>query len=126
MPCLVSNMRIRNLPEVAGVAEEDVAAVEAAAVLMIMAALKSKTVRVLILTSTFLRSTTWCMKSIRSNCPRFIIITTRIPAGEEAVVVAEVAVVVVAVITMTRELPIPDLKLHLSKMQKRARMTCKL
>lgn len=119
-------MRTRNLPEVAAVAGEDVAVVEAVVVPMIMAGLKSKTVRVLISTSTFLRSTIWYMKSIKNNCHRFILITTRIPAGEEAVVVAEVAVVVAAVITMTRELPIPDLKLHLSKMQRRARMTCKL
>jgi len=126
MPCSVSNTKRRNRRGVAAEAGADVAVVGAVAVHMIMGGLRSKTVRVLTSTSTSLRSTTWYMKSIRRHCPKCIHITTRIPAGEEAVVVAEVAVVVEEVITMTRELPIPDLKLHLSKMQRRARMTCKL
>lgn len=126
MPYSVSNTKRRNRQGVAAVAGAVVAAAGAVAVHMIMAGLRSKTVRVLTSTSTSLRSTTWYMKSIRSNCPRCILITTRIPAGEEAVVVAEVAVGVVAAIIMTSQHRIPDLKQRLSRMQKKARMTLRL
>jgi NhaP-type Na+/H+ or K+/H+ antiporter len=119
-------MRKRNLQEGAGAAEAAGAVVAAVAVPMIMAALRSRTVRVSTLTSTSLRSTTWYMKSIRSHYLRFILITMTIPVGEEAVVEAEVAVAVVVAIIMTRVMLIPDLKQRLSKMQRRARMTCRL
>jgi hypothetical protein len=126
MPYWVSNTKRRNPQGVAAVAGADVAAVGAVAVHMIMGGLRSKTVRGLTSTSTSLRSTTWYMKSIRSNCPRCILITTRIPAGEEVVVGAEVAVGVVAAIIMTSLHQMPDLKLRLSKMQRKGRMTLRL
>ena len=122
----VSHTKRRNRQGVAAVAGAVVVAVGAVAVHMIMAGLRSKIVRVLTSTSTSLRSTTWYMKSIRRHCPKCIHITTRIPAGEEVVVVAEAAVGVVAAIIMTRLHRIPDLKQRLSKMQRKARMTLRL
>jgi hypothetical protein len=115
MHFLASNMRKRNLLEVAVEAEVDVAVVVAVEVLMIMGVLRSKTVKVLTSTSTSLKSITWCMKSIRNLCPKFIHTIMKIPEEEEAVVEVEVDVVVVVVIIMTRRHRIPDLKQRLSK-----------
>lgn len=115
MPFLDSNTRKRNLQGAAAVAEVDVAVVVDVAVLMIMEGLRLRIVKVLISTSISLKSTTWYMKSIRSHCPRSILITTKIPEGEEAVVEVEADEVVVVVIIMMRVLPTPDLKLLLSK-----------
>ena len=126
MPFLVSNMRKKNLRE--EVAEEEVVGVVAAevALTITMDVLRSKTVKVSTSTFTSLKSTTWCMKSIRNHCLRFIRIIMKISEEEEAVVEEEVDEVVVVATIMTREAhQIPVLKLPLSKTQRKTKMTCR-
>lgn len=116
-----SNMKKKNHREVvveaAGVVEAEVVVEE----LTIMDVLRSRTVKVLTLTSTFLRSTTWYMRSIRNLYLRCTLIIMKIP--EEAEVVVEAVAVLVVIIMMRVRIHVP--KLHPLTIKRKARITFK-
>ncbi len=120
MHCWDSNMRKKNNRGVV-VAEGDVEAAVVVEELTIMGALRLRTAKVLTLTSTSLKSTTWFMRSLKNLYHRSTLIIMKIPEEVEVVVVVEVAVGVVVVTIMMRLL-IHVRKQHPSANKKRAKM----